>query len=422
MAADNYSDVVQALAQQIVNACSKMINAKAPGLISSANIDASQITGDTTLINAGSGGSGGGIVGPITVDKVVGLNQAIATAIASSAIDVNQIVSFDENVGLVIKNTKIETAQINELSAYVADIAKAHIGDADINWATIQRLTAEIARIANAQIGTATIDVANIDFANIDWAKIKNSVTDRAIITQGVSGQLYIADLAVTEANMVSLTVGELIVRGNDGGFYALTVNDEGGITTVKKQVVRTDIADKAVDNGKLADGSVNNDKIADASINGDAKMIAGSITAKTLNARNIFAENALIKELMAANLDVDTLFAREATISNLNAIDITGNEYLQMYVGDSIDNAILNITPNSIAAKVMDSEDFQNVYATRDEFGETLEDAIDGIVIGSRNYIRNSRDMILDGVHELMLFEDMNAVGYAIVGVSNVE
>ena len=210
MAADNYSDVVQALAQQIVATCTKLLANNVQSMIRSANIDASQITGDTSLIVGG----GGGTATSIDASDVIGLNTAIANAIAGSSIDVSQIVRFDENVGLVVAHAQINTAQIRELQAYVADIADARIDNATIDTAKIRNLETEVARIANAAIDTATIDVANVDWANIDWANIKNSITGHAIITQGVGGQLYITDLAVTEANMVSLTVGELARLG----------------------------------------------------------------------------------------------------------------------------------------------------------------------------------------------------------------
>lgn len=415
MAADNYSDVVQALAQQIVNTCSKLINAKAPALISSANIDASQITGDASIINAGGGGGG-----PVSADSVVGLNQAIADAIAGSTIDVDQIVKFDENVGLIVKKASIDTAQINKLEAYIADISKAHIGDADIDWAKIRSLAAEVAKIANAQIGEATIDVANVDWANIDWAKIKNSVTDRAIITQGVSGQLYIADLAVTEANMVSLTVGELMVKGSDGHFYSISVGEDGEIVKAQKVVGTDDIAKNAIVG----------DKIANETINGDAKLIGGSITARTLNVKDIFADSAIIRQLMAANIDVDTLFGREATLAKINTLDISGNQYLRLGVENYINSAdgteqvsgiaqtaVIAMDDDSIAAKVMKSEQFAGAYSTTEQVGEMIDD----ITVGGRNYIRNSKDMILEGTHQLVIFENKDAVGYAIVGASIV-
>ena len=249
----------------------------------------------------------------------------------------------------------IDWAQIEELSAQIAEIGKAQINTANINeanidWAAITGLTAASAEIVKAQIGTA----------DIDWAHIKDLATDTAIITKGVGGKLYIADLAVTEANMVNLTVGELVVKGEDGRFYSVTVNENGEVTTALKQV--------------------SNDDVADASIHGTEKLIEGSITAKTLNVQEIFADNATIRSLIAANLDVDALFAREATIHALNAMDITGNETLRLMVSGKADQssvdalserisaAEIKITEDSIVSTVTGSTSYQadrqQVYA----------------------------------------------------------
>ena len=184
-----------------------------------------------------------------------------------------------------------------------AQITAANIDKANINWADITSLMAEIADMVNASIGTA----------DIDFARIKDMVTDTAIITKGAGDELYIARLAVTDANMVSLTAGELIVKGKDGGFYALTVDDDGNVQTVRKQV--------------------QNDDVGDLSINAGEKLIEGSVTAATLNVQDIFADSAIIRGLIAAHIDVDTLFAREATLNAINALDIRGNRYLSISV-----------------------------------------------------------------------------------------
>ena len=60
---------------------------------------------------------------------------------------------------------------------------------------------------------------------------------------------------------------------------------------------------------------------------------LVGKVTAADLNATDIFATNANIKTLIAANIDVDTLFARQAAIDKITAMDISGNEYLHLYV-----------------------------------------------------------------------------------------
>ena len=83
--------------------------------------------------------------------------------------------------------------------------------------------------------------------------------------------------LAVTEANMASLTVGELIVKGADGSFYAVSVDEDGIVTTTKKEVMGSDIADESLPGGKLMERS---------------------ITARELNVQSIFADEALVRAI----------------------------------------------------------------------------------------------------------------------------
>ncbi|MBE5803324.1 MAG: hypothetical protein E7316_02315 [Clostridiales bacterium] len=202
-----------------------------------------------------------------------------------------------------LAKAKIGWAQVQHLETQFAKIVTSTIETADINWANILALTTEVARIAALEV----------EDADISYAHIKDLTTDKAIITKGVNGKLYVAELAVTEANMVSLTAGELVVKGKDGRFYAIGVAEDGSITTEVKQV--------------------GNDDVKDASINAGEKIIEGTVTAANLNAKDIFADNALIRQLMAANIDVDTLFGREATLNKINTMDITSNSYLQLMV-----------------------------------------------------------------------------------------
>ena len=260
-----------------------------------------------------------------------------------------------------IINANIEWAQIESLAADIATISKAqitsaNIEEANIEWAAINNLTAAVASMVKADIETA----------DIDWSHIKDLATDTAIITQGTAGELYIAKLAVTEANMVSLTVGELVVKGADGHFYSMGVNENGEVVTTLKQVV--------------------NDDVADLSIHGTEKLIEGSITAQTLNVQEIFGDNATIRSLIAANIDVDTLFAREATLNAINAMDITGNEYLKLMVAgkadqedlDALDERVsaaeLLITKDAIVSTVTGSEQYQKDLAAASSSGGGTE------------------------------------------------
>ena len=280
-----------------------------------------------------------------------------------------------------INNANIDWASIANLNAEIAKIAKAQITAANIesaaiDWAAIQDLNAAVAKIALAQLTTANINNAEIDWASIgqlqadiaklvnadiqtadiDWAQIKDLAAGTAIIEKGVNGKLYVADLAVTEANMASLTVGELIVKGTDGCFYALSIAEDGTVTTEKKSVGDADIGDNSVSGGKL---------------------IEKTITARELNVASIFADEALVGAITAANIDVSSLFAAEAFIAQLNAVDISGNESLRLVVDAAKDEA-LDATGEAVAQIALTAEQIRSEvkrdYATADQVNQMNE------------------------------------------------
>ncbi len=250
-----------------------------------------------------------------------------------------------------IESAAIDWAAIKDLNAAVAKIAlaqltTANINNAEIDWASITQLQADIAKLVNASIQTA----------DIDWARIKDLTAGTAIIEKGVNGKLYVADLAVTEANMASLTVGELIVKGADGCFYALSIAEDGTVTTVKKSVGDADIGNNSVSGGKL---------------------IEKTITARELNVASIFADEALVGAITAANIDVSSLFAAEAFIAQLNAVDISGNESLRLVVDAAKDEA-LDATGEAVAQIALTAEQIRSEvkrdYATVDQVSQINE------------------------------------------------
>ena len=218
----------------------------------------------------------------------VGYGKFNAAAIGQLAADAITAVRADIRK-LVAGEVTADQLYVDLAAIAVAQITTANIQNAKIEWAEIANLTAEIAKIANAQIGTATID----------YAKIVDATLGTAIITEGVGGKLLINRLAVTEANMVSLTVGALMVKAEDGSFKQLVVGSDGNVT------------------GKTVE--VEGDNIAAATIPG-GKLIENTITARELNVGSIFADEALIRAIKAANIDVADLFAAKATITALDS------------------------------------------------------------------------------------------------------
>ena len=286
--------------------------------------------------------------------------QITTANINSANIDWASIVNLNAEIAKIakaqitaanIENAAIDWAAIKDLNAAVAKIAlaqltTANINKAEIDWASIGQLQADIAKLVNASIQTA----------DIDWAQIKDLTAGTAIIEKGVNGKLYVADLAVTEANMASLTVGELIVKGADGCFYALSIAEDGTVTTEKKSVGDADISDNSVSGGKL---------------------IEKTITARELNVASIFADEALVGAITAANIDVSSLFAAEAFIAQLKAVDISGNESLRLVVDAAKDEA-LDATGEAVAQIALTAEQIRSEvkrdYATADQVSQMNE------------------------------------------------
>lgn len=259
-------------------------------MISPRSIGSGSISG--RMIKLGSIGTGALQDGAVNSLKIAlaAINYAHIDEAAINKLSVNAVTAIRADIRQLVAG-QITTDQLYvDLAAIaVAQITAANIEKANIDWAEIKNLTAAIADIANANIGTA----------KIDWAKIYDLTADTAIITEGVGGKLYIARLAVTEANMTSLTVGELMVKAEDGSFKRLTVGADGNVSAETVQVEGGNVADNTLGGGKL---------------------IENTITARELNVESIFADKALIRAIKAANIDVSDLFAAQATIDALDS------------------------------------------------------------------------------------------------------
>ena len=303
----------------------------AGGLSASTRTELAEETGSSSgyYVSDGVVGANGGL----NSNKVVSAVNGYIENLNAQTINTNTLVaSIAHMLRLVVDQIDAGTITADSLTAAIIDAIDVRASSITADTINTDKFAAAIAKIV--QLKVEQIDADNIstdtlaavlgefvklysETAGFDFATIKDLQAGTAIIEKGVNGKLYVADLAVTEANMVSLTVGELIVKGADGRFYTIGIDADGNVTTTIKQV--------------------ENDDVGDLSINAGEKLIEGSVTAKTLNAQEIFADSALIRELIAANLDVGTLFAREATIAQLNAIDISGNEFLRLMAREEI-------------------------------------------------------------------------------------
>lgn len=218
---------------------------------------------------------------------------------------------------------QLTTEQLDALNANIKTLIAGKITADDITAGSItaDRIDAEDLAAAFANINVlnaaiADIAEAEIGSANIGFAQIKALTTESLIARDAVTDRYYIDKLAVRSAQMVQATVGELIVKATNDHYYRLDINAQGELSP-------TDVTSTLT----------NAEKTAGVTSDGHSAIIETDLTVADLSASNMKAINALIDKLTASRIDVDELFARQATITALNTVDIRGNTYLQMMV-----------------------------------------------------------------------------------------
>ena len=237
------------------------------------------------------------VAGNITTDQLyadlafIAAAQITAANIDKANINWAEIKSLTAQVAEItaatIKVGKIEWAEIETLNAQIANIAIAKIKDATIHSAQIEDLNATVAKIVSADIKTA----------DIGYAQIKDLLAQKAIITDGVGGSLLIERLAVTSANMLGATIGELVLKGDDGKYYAVIVSADGTIHTQEVTVSAGEIAA-----GQTAAGK---------------EIVETNMNVGALNAQDIKAQQAIISEIFTSALTAGKITAGEALIAS---------------------------------------------------------------------------------------------------------
>ena len=240
------------------------------------------------------------------VPEINGENIRLKSILAGSFADgsiagnalMNGIITANHIAAHTITADQIAAGTITATEIDVESLAAAF---ADINV-----LNVAIATIADAQIETATIGYAQIVDADIQNLIAHDAVTDR----------YFIDKLAVRSAQMVQATIGELIIKASDDHYYKLDIDENGALT-----------------HSDVTSTLTSAEKTAGETSDGHSAIIETDLTVADLSASNMKAINALIDKITASRIDVQELFARQATITQLNTVDIRGNQYLQLMV-----------------------------------------------------------------------------------------
>ena len=239
-----------------------------------------------------------------------------------------------------IGNTHIQHAAIEQAHIAEAAITYAHIAQACVEALTsgsLEAMTAKIQSLEASDIQTDTLAAALAAFtvitagtATFDAATVQHLVAEALNLSFGVGDEVFINNLKVGYAQMVSAAIGNLCIRASDGSYYTIDVDESGNVSATQ-----TTVTDGEINAGQTDAGRV---------------ILETDITAENLSTSNLLATYALINRIDAARIDVDQLFAREAFIAKLRTSEIVAGKSLTIIAGEAAeakekaDNAVAQV------------------------------------------------------------------------------
>ena len=273
----------------------------------------------------------------VTTDTLVSKVASISTLKADDA-----IIKNIQTEALTTDAIKAALADINVLTAEQADIryltvAKANAlyltaEQADVKYLTVENakvtylstevakatyLTAETANILylttdRADVRYLTTDKADIKYADITLANVKAGAIGTALIATGAIGTAQIADGSITSAKIVELTADKITAGTLSVERLCLVGSDKSVIYALNNV---GDLVSKNVDS---LDATI----LTKRSITADC-IVAGAITSKEIAAETITTNLLAANAVTADKVDIISLIASDAFISNLGATKI---------------------------------------------------------------------------------------------------
>lgn len=231
-----------------------------------------------------------------------------AARLRAGEIDAGQV----ETDGLTAAAAEIVRATVRKIEAGTVRTDELMTGLVNALSLKAEQLTAGDLTSDRLGAALARIGVLIAGNARFDRASVTHLVSEALQLSYGTGDSVFIRNLAADYAAMVTANVGSLCVKAADGNFYELIADPADG--SVRAQLAG--VTQQEQQAGRTESGRL---------------LIESAIDVSELNASTIKGVCALINRLDAARLDVDTLYAREAFISRLNAQDITANRYLRI-------------------------------------------------------------------------------------------
>ena len=275
-------------------------------------------------VNAISGRFSEIAAGSITTDE---LYAAIAKIITLRVKQINaENITTDELYAALADVILLRAQQItadnietDELAAAYAEITTLLVENINAGNVQADKLGAALANFVTMYAGTG----------EFDFATIQNLVAKALSLEQASAESVYIKNLAVTSANLLSATLGKLVLKGDDGRYYRVFVGSDGSIST--EEIVPTD------------------DEIQNGQTSGGQQIVETSMNVGSLNASNLQASSAVINQILTTALTAEKITAADALIASASipalyttsikalgaGLDLSANEYIQLIVGE---------------------------------------------------------------------------------------
>lgn len=246
-------------------------------------------------------------------------------------------------------DAKIDDLEAGTITADNLDAKVAEIAFADIDTASMQKLSSEFVTTETLQANYANIDFANISDAAVENLYSKSGVIKDLIVQNGqiVSGELNAVTINGDQINANTLKADRLLLQGEDGLYYALNTN---GVDITGEQT-----------NTNSLDGKV---------------ILAKSIVADQISVSDLVAFGATIAGI---NLEEGRLYSRaksevDATTEGFymdedGQFSLGGNDDYIRYIRQEDGTYKLDISSSSLNITVADGTSKSILQHTADGF-----------------------------------------------------
>lgn len=270
---------------------------------------------------SGSKIASGTVSGGALKENIISARHVQTDSINADAIQANAITA---------KKLAAESIEARHLAAHAVDAQTIEAVTAKLKNVVANNITAD-------ELSAALADIVsmNAKIGSFDTADVMNLLASALTLKEGNAESMYITNLAVTSANIMSAILGDLVfkqVNKDDGTaeYYRIYIDESGTIQTEKVTV--TD------ENGFESDETEAGRKIVETS------AVINDVSGETLNYNTGHFANLITSTLETGYISATEALLGSATIPKLNttainaignSMTLSANETIRVIVGD---------------------------------------------------------------------------------------